>query len=123
MRLHVHDAGSTATVVMVGRLDISGAEVAALPLATLSGCKSELIIDMTRVTFLASMGLQHLLTAAKVIRRRGGRLILLNPPAEVTEVVMRSGLMEYLPIVRGGSMAARATARGRCSSMASEARV
>jgi hypothetical protein len=33
MQIQINDAGSTATVVMVGRLDIPGAEVAALPLA------------------------------------------------------------------------------------------
>jgi anti-anti-sigma factor len=102
MHLHVNDAGSTATLVMVGRLDIPGAEIIALPLAALSGSKSELLIDMAGVTFIASIALQHLVAAAKVVRRRGGRLALLNPAAAIAEVVRKSGLMEYLPIERAG---------------------
>ena len=98
MQMQINDAGSTATIVMVGRLDIPGAEVVALPLATLSGSKNELIIDMAGVTFIASIGLRHLLAAAKVVQRRGGRLLLLNPAAAVAEVIRTSGLMEYLPI-------------------------
>jgi anti-anti-sigma factor len=100
MQMQIKDAGSTATIVMVGRLDIPGAEVIALPLATLSGSKNELIIDMAGVTFIASIGLRHLIAAAKVVQRRGGRLILLNPTAAVAEVVSASGLTEYLPIER-----------------------
>jgi anti-anti-sigma factor len=98
MQMQINDAGSTATIVMVGRLDIPGAEAVALPLATLSGSKNELIIDMAGVTFIASIGLRHLVTAAKVVQRRGGRLILLNPAAAIAEVIRTSGLMEYLPI-------------------------
>jgi anti-anti-sigma factor len=98
MQMQINDAGSTATIVMVGRLDIPGAEAVALPLATLSGSKNELIIDMAGVTFIASIGLRHLVAAAKVVQRRGGRLILLNPAVAVAEVITTSGLMEYLPI-------------------------
>jgi anti-anti-sigma factor len=98
MQIQINDAGSTATVVMVGRLDIPGAEVVALPLAALSGSKNQLIIDMAGVTFIASIGLRHLAAAAKVVRRRGGRLVLLNPAAVVAEVIRTSGLIEYLPI-------------------------
>jgi anti-sigma B factor antagonist len=88
---------------MVGRLDISGAEVVALPLATLSGSKSALFVDMAGVTFIASIGLRHLVSAAKAVGRRGGRLMLLNPTAAVTEVITTSGLAGLLQIERGAS--------------------
>ena len=96
MQIAIHDDGTAATVTMVGRLDISGAEVVALPLATLSGSKSALFVDMSGVTFIASIGLRHLVSAAKAVGRRGGRLILLNPTAAVTEVITTSGLAGLL---------------------------
>jgi anti-anti-sigma factor len=96
MQIAIHDDGIAATVTMVGRLDISGAEVVALPLATLSGSKSALFVDMSGVTFIASIGLRHLVSAAKAVGRRGGRLILLNPTAAVTEVITTSGLAGLL---------------------------
>jgi len=103
MQIQINDAGSTATVTMVGRLDISGAEAVALPLATLSGSKNGLFIDMAGVTFVASIGLRHLVAAAKAVGRRGGRLVLLNPNAAVAEVITTSGLTDLLLIERDGA--------------------
>jgi anti-anti-sigma factor len=103
MQIAIDDAGSTATVTMVGRLDISGAEAIALPLATLSGSKSGLFIDMAGVTFIASIGLRHLVAAAKAVGRRGGRVVLRNPNAAVAEVITTSGLTDLLHIERDGS--------------------
>jgi len=100
MQIAIDDAGSTATIRMVGRLDISGAEIVALPLATLSGSKSSLFIDMAGVTFVASIGLRHLVSAAKAVGRRGGRLVLRNPSPAVAEVITTSGLTDLLLIER-----------------------
>jgi anti-anti-sigma factor len=99
------DRGTTARVVLTGRLDIVGAEVIALPLATLAGAKQNLIVDMSGVSFLASIGIRHLVSAAKAVSRRGGRLILLNPTEMVEEVLTTSGLTSLLPIARSDSEA------------------
>jgi anti-anti-sigma factor len=104
MQIAIDDAGTTATVVLTGRLDIAGADVVALPLATLSGSKDSLVIDMAGVTFLASMGLRHLVAASKAVRRRNGRLVLLNPNAAVVEVIEASALTDLLPITRSDKL-------------------
>jgi anti-anti-sigma factor len=101
MQIAVNDAGSTATITLTGRLDIVGADAIALPLATLSNSKSNIVVDMTAVTFIASIGLRHLVSAAKAVARRGGRVVLLNPSAAVAEVVTTSGLADLLHIERG----------------------
>jgi anti-sigma B factor antagonist len=101
MQIAINDAGTTATVTLTGRLDILGAEAVALPLAALSGSKSGLFIEMTGVTFIASIGLRHLVAAAKAVGRRGGRLVLLNPNPAVAEVITTSGLADLLKIERG----------------------
>src|SRR5579862_5286807 len=98
MQIAIDDAGSTATVTMVGRLDIIGAEAIALPLATLSGSKNGLFIDMAGVTFVASIGLRHLVSAAKAVGRRGGCVVLRNPNAAVAEVIVTAGLADLLLI-------------------------
>jgi anti-anti-sigma factor len=46
-----------------------------------------------------------LVSAAKVVSRRGGRLVLLNPTEMVAEVLATSGLTDLLPIVRSDSEA------------------
>jgi anti-sigma B factor antagonist len=103
MQIAINDAGSTATVTLTGRLDITGAEVVALPLATLSGSKNDIVIEMSGVTFIASIGLRHLVSAAKAVGRRGGRLVLLNPNTAVAEVITTSGLADLLPMEHGAA--------------------
>lgn len=76
MQIAIRDDGSAATVTMTGRLDTAGAKVVARPLATLSGSKSALFLDMAAVTFLASSGLRQLVLATKALARRGGRLMV-----------------------------------------------
>jgi anti-sigma B factor antagonist len=98
MQVTIDDQGSTARVVLTGRLDIAGADKIALPLATVSGAKDTVLVDMSGVTFIASIGLRHLVLAAKAVARRGGSLKLINPNPAVVEVVTAAGLTEILPI-------------------------
>ena len=105
MQIVSEDRGATARVALTGRLDIVGAEVIALPLATLAGAKQNLIVDMSGVSFVASIGLRHLVAAAKAVSRRNGRLVLLNPTEMVAEVLTTAGLTNLLPIVRSDSEA------------------
>lgn len=105
MEIAIDEAGPTATVVLTGRLDIAGAEQVALPLATLSGAKTSLVLDMSGVTFMASIGLRHLVSAAKAVARRGGGLVLRNPNAAIVDVIATAGLADLLPIVRSPSPA------------------
>ena len=104
----VDDAGKIAKVALNGKLDISGAEKIALPLATLAGGKSGILLDMTGVSFLASIGIRHLVAASKALARRGGRLVLLNPNPMVTDVLTTSGVVELMPIARSDAEAAAA---------------
>ena len=100
--------GMASRVALSGRLDIAGAEVVALPLATIAGAKQGLIIDMSEVSFIASIGIRHLVSAAKTLSRRNGRLVLLNPTTSVAEVLTTSGLTDLLPIVHSESEAVSA---------------
>ena len=92
-------AGTTAKIGMVGKLDIAGAEVVALPLATLAGGKKGLVVDLSEVTFLASIGIRHLVSATKTLARKGGKLVLVNPTDAVKEVLVTSGVTDLMPIV------------------------
>ncbi|HEV3372298.1 MAG TPA: STAS domain-containing protein [Xanthobacteraceae bacterium] len=87
-------------VTLVGRLDITGAETIDLPLATIAGTKTSIVIDMVGVDFIASIGIRHLVMAAKAVARGAGKLVLLDPTPLVTDVLVTSGLDGLLPIVR-----------------------
>jgi anti-anti-sigma factor len=110
MQVAIDDAGPIAMVKLSGKLDIVGAEVIAMPLATLSGVKSGLIVDLSGVTSITSMAIRQLVSAVRVLGRRGGRLVLLNPNDLVTEVLVRAGVRDLMPITRSESEARAAAA-------------
>lgn len=97
------DSATTAKVVLSGKLDITGAEAVALPLATLSGGKRALTIDMSGMTFIASIGIRHLISASRALARRGGSLTLLDPVEAVAEVLATSGATELMTVVHSGA--------------------
>jgi anti-anti-sigma factor len=107
MQISISDEGESARVALVGRLDIQGAETVAIPLATLSGAKKNLLVDMSQVTFLASIGIRHLVSATKTLSRRGGQLILVGSQDVVREVLTTAGLASMIPMV-GSETEARA---------------
>jgi anti-anti-sigma factor len=101
MDITISDFGGIATrVVLVGKLDIAGAEKIGLPLASVAGRRGNVVVDMAGVVFLASIGIRHLVMAAEAVGRKSGRLVLLNPNPLVTEILNTTGLEEILPIVR-----------------------
>jgi anti-anti-sigma factor len=87
-------------VTLVGKLDITGAEVIGIPLAAVAGSRGNVVVDMTGVDFIASIGIRQLVMAAKAVARGAGKLVLLGPTPMVTEVLIVSGLEQLLPIVR-----------------------
>lgn len=91
-----NDSGPTARIALTGKLDIQGAEMISIPLATLSGSKTNIVIDMSGVNFIASIGIRHLMAATKTLSRRGGRLVLLKPTAPVLEVLKTSGITDLI---------------------------
>lgn len=111
MQIIISDFGDAAKkVVLTGKLDIAGAQQIELPLATVAGAKSNIVVDMTGVDFIASIGIRHLVMAAKTVSRASRKLVLLDPTPMVTNVLVTAGLGDFLPIVRSESEARAALA-------------
>jgi anti-sigma B factor antagonist len=101
MQITVTDLdAATKRVTLVGKLDIVGAEAIGLPLAAAAGSRANIIVDMAGVDFIASIGIRHLVMAAKAVARGAGKLVLLSPTPMVAEVLTVSGLEQLLPMVR-----------------------
>ncbi len=99
MELSSEVSSSGALVVILkGRLDINGTmEIEEQFLAGLQGHRA-VIIDMSGVEFLASMGLRTIIMGAKALNTAGGRMVLLRPTENVIEVLKASGTMSVIPV-------------------------
>jgi anti-anti-sigma factor len=60
--------------------------------------KAPVLVDLSGVTFLASIGIRALVTNAKAQKRRGGTFVLYRPSAPVEEVLKAAGIDAIIPI-------------------------
>lgn len=87
-------------VMLDGRLDIAGTSVVDLRFNTLAGSRRYVVVDLSRVSFLASMGMRMLLTGAKTVASKGGRMVLHAPEPNVEKVLTTAGIDAVIPIHR-----------------------
>ena len=82
-----------------GRLDIPGCQELTLEFTTYTATQRKpVIVDLSEVTLITSMGVGLLLSNAKALHRHGARMVLLNPQPNVEKVLELSGLTIALPI-------------------------
>ena len=88
-----------ARIALAGRLDSTSAEQIGARFADLVAMTAELIVvDLSQVSYLASMGMQMLLSNAKAVARRGGRMVLAGPLPPVAEVLKLAGIGSLIPL-------------------------
>lgn len=87
-------------VHLAGRLDVAGSGEIDLRFSALCGAHEEVLVDLSELTFLASIGIRTLLLGARTVRKRGGKLLLVNPRPEIEEVLTVSGVTEIMPVCR-----------------------
>ncbi len=83
-----------------GKLDIAGADAIDLQFNAVAASHVGVVVDLTNVSALSSIGIRSLLIPAKTVQRRGGSLVLLNPVAEVERVLEVAGMIGLMPIYR-----------------------
>src|SRR5688500_15321225 len=97
-------------IAITGRLDVAGTDSAASKLAELAAPpKKGLVVDLTSVQCLASIGIRALISTAKTVQQRGGKMVLVV--AGGSSVVMSleaTGVNELIPVFRSAADAERA---------------
>jgi anti-anti-sigma factor len=56
-------------------------------------------VDLSGVTFIASLGIRTLITGAKATANNGGKMVLLNPQPNVERVLRTSRVDTVIPII------------------------
>jgi anti-anti-sigma factor len=84
-----------------GRLDVEGANAIDLKFTALAASqKTFVIVDLSEVDFIASMGIATLVRSAKSARLREGNLVLLSPQPNVASVLAMTRIDQILPVCR-----------------------
>jgi anti-anti-sigma factor len=89
----------TKKIDLAGRLDLEGAQAIDMKFTVLTASERTFsVIDLSRVEFMASMGIATLVRNAKAARLRAGNMVLLNPQANVAKVLTSMGIDRLIPI-------------------------
>ena len=90
--------GGITRVVLDGRLDIEGAQAIDLRMNVVAGSAQRLLVDLSSVTFLGSMGLRSIVVPAQAVKRRGGKTVLFKPSPMVEEVLRAASINVLVPV-------------------------
>jgi len=90
--------GDVVKINLAGRMDVQGTQEIDLKFNGYAAKQHSIIVDMSAVDFLASIGIRTLLLVAKAVTGRGGKMVLFNPDSNVTHVLQMAGIDTLIPI-------------------------
>ena len=111
MSISYDDVGSDLRRIMIsGRLDMPGTDSIASKLVELTAApKKGVVVDLSSLKFLASIGISALITSAKAVQQRGGKMVLVvNPGSSVGMSLEATGVDELIPVFKTSADAEKA---------------
>ncbi len=88
-------------IALEGKLDVEGEEQIGRQFEQLtSGASKPTVVDMSEVTYLASLGIRLLFTCAKSLATEGKKMVVVNAQPMVEETLRTSGTAGLIPIAR-----------------------
>lgn len=99
MEWNLVDMGNGITLVeLSGRMDVPGALKADPAFIEIADKNTRVIVDLSRLDFLASLGIRTLVTTSKTLRAKNGGMALLSPQPNIEQVLRSSGIDTIIPI-------------------------
>jgi anti-sigma B factor antagonist len=100
MEMAVHELESGILGInLSGRMDIAGTQQIDLKFSVLTSTRrAQILVDLSNVTFIASIGIRTLIVNAKAQKLRGGSMVLYKPSDQVEEVLRATGIEAIIPI-------------------------
>lgn len=95
---------------LTGRLDIPGIDAVSTTFSELSASTSRhIVVDLSGVSFLVSFGIRELITNAKIIQKRGGRMVIfVGDNKAVHKTLETTGIDTLIPTCTDAAQAQRA---------------
>jgi anti-anti-sigma factor len=96
---HEDRSASLRHIRLSGRLDLPGIEDISSAFTELcAGPHRRVVVDLSGVTFLVSFGIRELITNAKAIQQRGGRMVIaVGGNATVQKTLSTTGIDTLIP--------------------------
>jgi anti-sigma B factor antagonist len=87
-------------VTISERLDIQGTDAIATRFAAIvASANRSVVVDLTGVSFLSSIGLRAIISNAKALQKRGGKMVLFVGANEmVAKTLLETGIDALIPV-------------------------
>ena len=86
-------------IKLIGTLDMNGTYSIEIEFVRqCSGENVQVVVDLSRVNYLSSIGIPMLINTAKSVANQGGKMALLNPQRNVSEILEITGISQIIPI-------------------------
>ena len=111
MSVNFQDVGEDLRRITIsGLLDMEGTEsLTAKLMGLVEAPKKGVVIYLTSVRFLASVGIRVLVASAKAVEQRGGKLVLVvSPGSSVSMSLEATGVNVFIPVFTDGTDAEKA---------------
>ena len=106
MEMQHGDIGDVRKVTLNGRLDTAGVDMIETRFgAVIVPAAKNTVVDISEVSFLASMGIRMLIATTRSLSRKGGKLALYNATPAVREVIETTALTDIIPLANSESEA------------------
>ena len=113
MSISYVDIGEQVRRIMIsGRLDVEGTNSVAAKLEELSRTpRKGVVVDLSALKFLASIGIRAIITSAKAVKERGGKMVLVVDEGSTVKMSLQAtGIDQLVPVFSSADAAEKAAA-------------
>ena len=111
MSITHEDVGDLRRIMISGRLDVEGTDSVESQLIALAQApKKSVVVDLPSLKFLASVGIRALITSAKAVKARGGKMVLVVRAGSTVMMSIKATGVDQLVPVYGSSVDAEKAA-------------
>lgn len=100
MSVVITDLSGVTKAELAGRLDTSNVNrVETSFIAGIVPKGQHTVVDLSQVTFIASLGIRMLLSAARALSRRGARLVMYGASPGIMEIIETTALSDIITVL------------------------
>jgi len=98
MKVSVDQSKSIRRIALEGRLDAAGVQIAETEFNATVGSGPNVIVDLSKVPFIASLGIRMLVSGSQAQARIGGKLVLVGPDEMTMRILKTTGIDQLVPV-------------------------
>ena len=93
--------GNISHIVLDGRLDVTGTQAAEAEFNATVAAAKNVIVDLSKVPFICSLGIRLLVAGAQAQSKLGGKMVLMGPDEMTRKILKTTGIDQLIPVFNG----------------------